>query len=165
MRAIMYGGSAPGRFLYRRGASGQAGSSLIDKPAKLHDQQCINAVANRSLVDETARNPLSALEENAQTTYLENWELRASFLRVRKMAHWLSTTTRNREKGVLSLLTWEHTVMKNGGWALADRLSAIRLLHLVEGIGDFAGKSFRIRALIEAEARMRGVNQRLPNNP
>ena len=55
--------------------------------------------------------------------------------------------------------------MKNGGGTLAVGFSAIKFLHLLEGRGDFEGRSFRIRALIEAAKRKRGVNHRLPINP
>ena len=52
--------------------------------------------------------------------------------------------------------------MKNGGGTLATRFSAIRFLHLLDGEGDFAGKSLRARALIESAKRKIGSNHRLP---
>ena len=55
--------------------------------------------------------------------------------------------------------------MKNGGGTPRARFSAIRFLHLLEGRGDFEGKSFRIRELISAVKRKKGTNQRLPLNP
>ena len=81
------------------------------------------------------------------------------------MPPWLDTDVHNWDKELLSFPTWEHVVTKNGGGTIATRFSAIRYLHLIEGKGDFEGKAFRARALIEAAKRRKGANRRLPINP
>ena len=54
--------------------------------------------------------------------------------------------------------------MKLGGSALSSRFSAIKFLHLVEGRGDFEGKTYRIHALINAVKRKNETKQQ-PVNP
>ena len=49
--------------------------------------------------------------------------------------------------------------MKYGGETLAKRFSSIMFLHLVEGRGDFDGKSFRIHALINSVKKKKGLTR------
>ena len=48
---------------------------------------------------------------------------------------------------------------------LATRFCSNRFLHLIEGKGDFDGKAFRARALIEAVKRKKGAPRKLPVSP
>ena len=165
LRAKMFNGGVPGIIRYRCGANPETGAASIRQPVKLGTQNCLNAVVNRSMVDETIRLLLSTLSEGPQVMYLENWEIWTRFCSNRNLPPWLDTNVHNWDQELLSFLTWEHVVMKNGGGTLAARFSAIRFLHLIEGKGDFEGKAFRVRALIEAVQRRKGVNRRLPINP
>ena len=97
------------------GRWGPSGASFVAKPEKLNDQQCINAAAHRSLIDETVLLLRRSLDAKSQTMYLGRWELRAHFLPIGEISPRLDTSDRNRDQDVLSFLKWEHTVMGNWG--------------------------------------------------
>ena len=141
LRAVMYDGRKPGVRLYRCGGS---------DTRRLKTQTCLNAVVNRALVSDTVKLLMNSLAADTQTTYLEGWMMRARFCDARGVSQWVNTAVRNCDQNILGFLTWEHTVVKNGGGTLAKRFIAIRFLHLIEGGGDFDYKSFRARALINA---------------
>ena len=126
MRTLMYDGGTPGIMLYRCGGSG---------PRGLKTQSCLNAVVNRALVDDAVKLLMSSLAADAQTTYLKGWKTWARFCKARGVSPWVNAAVRNWDQNILSFLTWEHAVMKNGGDTLAKLFSAIRFLHLIEGRG------------------------------
>ena len=161
----MYDGSKPGIMLYRCGGATNVGSPLVRQKETLNAQTCLNAVVNLSLVDDAVRLLLTSLAGETQAVYIRNWEMWTRFCSARKISPCVDTSKRNWDVDILTFLTWDHTVVKNGGGTLGTRFGAIRFLHLLEGKGDFDGKAFRIRALINAVKRKKCVNQRLPLNP
>ena len=114
MRTIMYDGGAPGIMLYRCGGRDEAGAANISRLALLNIKQALDAVANRSVNDETVRLLLSSLAESKQVTYLKKWKIWVNYCRSRQIAHWMDTSTQNWDREVLGFLTWGHTVMNNG---------------------------------------------------
>ena len=152
-------------FLYRLGGASDVGPSLVIHPDELNAQTCLNNAANRALADDAAKLLLNSLAGETQTVYFRNWEIWTRFRDTRKISPWVDASQRNWDVDILSFLTWEQTVLRNGGGALSTWFSAISFLHLVEGQGYIEGESFRIIPPIHTVNRKRGANQRLPLNP
>ena len=150
---------------YRRGANLDVSAPIISKPLSARTQDKLDSLTDHALGTETISLLMSSLAESTQGTYLKNWKMWTKFCQRRGVSPWVDTSRHNWDAEILNFLTWEYSVVKNGSSVLATRFCSIRFLHLIEGKGDFDRKAFRIRALIKAVKRKKGVQQKLPVNP
>ena len=133
LTTVMQDGRKPGVMLYRCGGN---------ETRKLDTQTCLNAVANRALVGDTVKLLMNSLAEDTQNAYLKGWKVWARFCESRGVSPWANTTIHNWDQNTLCYLTWEHTVVKNGGETLARRLSDIRFCTWSKGEGILTADLF-----------------------
>ena len=80
-------------------------------------QDCLNAIVDRTLVDETIKLLLSSLAPATQSAYLRGWKFWTRFCDIRGIKPWIDMSKPDWDMNLLTYLTWEHTVMKLGGSA------------------------------------------------
>ena len=126
----------------KEGSSGtRVGVPSIMTGEKLGTQDHLNALVEKSTTDETIRLLMNSLAPATQSAYLRNWKAWNGYCEAGNMNPWLNVSEDNWDMKLLNYLTWEHTVMKVGASALVSRYSAIKHIHLIEGRGDFEGKT------------------------
>ena len=118
-----------------------------------HPQRRLNALAEKTTIDDTIALLLESLATATQTAYLRSWQCWQDYCTRRGISPWMNINEHGWDMDLLTFLTWEYKVMGNGGSTLSTRFSAIRHLRMVEGRGDFDGKAYRVRALIDAVGR------------
>ena len=128
-------------------------------------QQSLDALVDKALADETIRLLLRSLAPWTQGGYLRGWKFRIRYCEERNRSPWLDTTTHEWDLEIPNYLPRGYTVIKIAGSGLSSRFCAIKFLHLVEGRGDFEGKTHRIHALINAVKRKGETKQQLPASP
>ena len=116
--------------------------------ADLNPQRRINALVDKTVIDDAISLLLESLAPATRSTYLRSWNFWQEYCNARPISPCVNMNEHGWGSNLLSFLTWEHKVMGNGGSTIASRFSAIRHMHMMEGRGDFDGKAYRVRALI-----------------